>query len=84
MAKALVELMDRLGYSRYGIQGGDWGSTIAREMAYEAPAHVIGLHLNFLNVDPPNPEAIAQMYDSERRRFSYFDREVNSFFFLQS
>ena len=48
MAKALVVLMDRLGYSKYGIQGGDWGSEIARDMAYQAPAHVIGLHLNLL------------------------------------
>ena len=84
MAKALIVLMDRLGYSKYGIQGGDWGSEVARDMAYEAPAHVIGLHLNLLYADPPNPEAIAQMSDSERRRFSYFDREESSFFFLQS
>jgi pimeloyl-ACP methyl ester carboxylesterase len=84
MAKALVVLMDRLGYSRYGIQGGDWGSAIAQEMAYEAPTHVIGLHLNLLYVNPPNPGATAQMSDAERRRFSYFDREESSFFFLQS
>jgi epoxide hydrolase len=84
MAKALVVLMDRLGYSRYGIQGGDWGSEIARDMAYEAPEHVIGLHLNLLSADPPNPEAIAQMSDSERRRFSYFDREESSFFRIQA
>ena len=84
MAKALVVLMDRLGYSKYGIQGGDWGSEIARDMAYEAPAHVIGLHLNLITADPPNPEAIAQMSDSERRRYSYFSREERSFFFLQA
>ena len=84
MAKALIVLMDRLGYSRYGIQGGDWGSVIARDMAYQAPAHVIGLHLNFLPVDPPNPEAITQMSDAERRRFSYFDREESSFYNLQA
>jgi pimeloyl-ACP methyl ester carboxylesterase len=84
MAKAMVVLMDRLGYSRYGIQGGDWGSLIARDMAYQAPAHVIGLHLNLLYADPPNPEAVAQMSDAERRRFSYFDREESSFFRIQS
>ena len=84
MAKALVVLMDRLGYSRYGIQGGDWGSTVAQEMAHEAPPHVIGLHLNLIYVDPPNPAAIALMSDSERKRYSYFDREESSFFFLQS
>jgi len=84
MAKALIVLMDRLGYSKYGIQGGDWGSEIARDIAYEAPAHVIGIHLNLLYADPPNPEAIAQMSDSERRRFSYFDREESSFFRIQA
>jgi epoxide hydrolase len=84
MAKALVVLMDRLGYSTYGIQGGDWGSEVAQDMAYEAPAHVIGLHLNLIFVPPPNQEAVAQMSAAERKRFSYFDREESSFFFLQS
>src|ERR1700733_13770093 len=84
MAKALDVLMDRLGYSKYGIQGGDWGSEIAQDMAYQAPTHVIGLHLNLITADPPNPEAAAQMSDAERRRFSYFDREESSFFFLQA
>jgi pimeloyl-ACP methyl ester carboxylesterase len=84
MAKALVVLMDRLGYAKYGIQGGDWGSLIARDMAYQAPAHVIGLHLNLITADPPNPEAVAQMSDAERKRFSYFDQEESSFFFLQA
>ena len=84
IAKALVVLMDRLGYSKYGIQGGDWGSLIARDMAYQAPARVIGLHLNLLTVDPPNPEAVAQMSDAERKRLSFFDQPASSFFFLQA
>jgi epoxide hydrolase len=84
MAKALVVLMDRLGYSKYGIQGGDWGSEIARDIAYQAPARVIGLHLNLIFVNPPNQEAAAQMSDAERKRYSYFDREESSFFSLQA
>src|SRR5579872_2527374 len=56
MAKALIVLMDRLGYSKYGIQGGDWGSAVAQAMAYQAPSHVIGLHLNLIFVPPPNRE----------------------------
>jgi epoxide hydrolase len=84
MAKALVVLMDRLGYSKYGIQGGDWGSAVAQDMAYQAPAQVIGLHLNLLFMPPPNPEAVAQMSAAERKRYSYFDREESSFFFLQA
>src|ERR1700734_1294048 len=84
MAKALVVLMDRLGYSKYGIQGGDWGSAIAQDMAYQAPTHVIGLHLNLIYVPPPNQEAVAKMSDAERKRYSYFDREESTFFFLQA
>jgi pimeloyl-ACP methyl ester carboxylesterase len=84
MAKAFVALMDRLGYSKYGIQGGDWGSAIAQDMAYQAPTHVIGLHLNLIYMPPPNQEAVAKMSDAERKRYSYFDREESSFFFLQA
>jgi pimeloyl-ACP methyl ester carboxylesterase len=84
MAKALVVLMDRLGYSKYGIQGGDWGSAIAQDMADQAPTHIIGLHLNLIFVPPPNQEAAAKMSDAERKRYSYFDREESSFFFLQT
>jgi pimeloyl-ACP methyl ester carboxylesterase len=84
MAKALIVLMERLGYSRYGIQGGDWGSAIARDMARQAPARVIGLHLNLLYAAPPNREAIAKMSDLEQKRYSWFQREEASFFNLQS
>lgn len=84
MARALIVLMDRLGYSRYGIQGGDWGSAIARDMAHQAPPHVIGLHLNLLAVDPPNQEALKEMSDAERYRFSFFERGEASFFNLQA
>ncbi|HEV2289869.1 MAG TPA: alpha/beta fold hydrolase [Candidatus Acidoferrales bacterium] len=84
MASALIALMDRLGYSRYGVQGGDWGSEIARDIARQAPEHVIGLHLNLLYADPPNQEAVAKMSDFERRRYSYFQSEESSFFNLQS
>lgn len=84
MASALIVLMDRLGYSRYGVQGGDWGSAVAREMARQAPEHVIGLHLNLLYAAPPNQEAIAKMSDFERKRFSYFQSEESSFFNLQA
>ena len=85
MAKAFVVLMERLGYERYGVQGGDWGSTIARQIAQHAPTHVIGLHLNFLPVPPPDDTAVAQMSPSERSRFiDYWEIGRSSFFKLQS
>jgi epoxide hydrolase len=48
IAGAWDELMQRLGYPRYGAQGGDWGSTISRELGLIVPGHLIGVHLNML------------------------------------
>jgi pimeloyl-ACP methyl ester carboxylesterase len=84
MAKAFIVLMNRLGYSRYGIQGGDWGSTIARDMARQEPAQVMGLHLNLLAAPPPDQEAVAKMTERERIRYSYFQTGESSFFNLQA
>jgi epoxide hydrolase len=54
IAKAWVELMSRLGYHRYGTQGGDWGSAISRAVAAAVPDRVAGVHVNYL-VTPPSP-----------------------------
>jgi len=48
VARAWDELMGRLGYRRYGAQGGDWGSAISRELGVIVPGHVAGVHLNML------------------------------------
>lgn len=47
VAAAFATLMDRLGYRRYGVQGGDWGAAIARELGRTRP-EVVGVHLNLL------------------------------------
>jgi pimeloyl-ACP methyl ester carboxylesterase len=41
-----AKLMARLGYQRYGAQGGDWGAIINTQLALADPEHVAGLHLN--------------------------------------
>ncbi|MEU2253142.1 epoxide hydrolase [Nocardia xishanensis] len=46
VARMWVELMDRLGYRRYGVQGGDLGAYVAPEMAMAAPDRVVGVHLD--------------------------------------
>ncbi|WP_231619136.1 epoxide hydrolase family protein [Nonomuraea sp. SBT364] len=48
VAAAFAELMDRLGYTRYGVQGGDFGSLVAPAMGRLAPGHVAGVHVNAL------------------------------------
>ena len=46
IARAWAELMQRLGYTRYVAQGGDWGAPISSAMARQAPAGLLGIHIN--------------------------------------
>lgn len=48
VANAFAVLMERLGYDRYGVQGGDWGAAISRELGRVHPDRVVGVHLNLL------------------------------------
>ena len=54
IARAWAELMKRLGYSRYVAQGGDWGSPVSSAMARQAPAGLLGVHLNLPATLPPD------------------------------
>lgn len=46
IARAWAVLMQRLGYKRYGAQGGDWGNAVTEQMALLKPAGLIGVHTN--------------------------------------
>ena len=59
MAHTLAALMQRLGYARYGVQGGDWGAIINRIHAYRYADRLIGLHSNFVLANPPADQALA-------------------------
>lgn len=52
IARAWGELMRRLGYERYGAQGGDWGSAVTTALGQHDPAHCVGIHLNMVPVGP--------------------------------
>jgi short-subunit dehydrogenase len=54
IARAWAELMGRLGYTRYVSQGGDWGSVISDVMARQAPAGLLGIHVNMPATVPPD------------------------------
>ncbi|MBT2227248.1 epoxide hydrolase family protein [Nonomuraea sp. NEAU-A123] len=70
-AAALVELMSRLGYERYGVQGGDVGAFIAPLMGRLAPERVIGVHVNALVTFPTgDPAVMAALTERERARLS--------------
>jgi pimeloyl-ACP methyl ester carboxylesterase len=54
VASAWDELMRHLGYTRYVAQGGDWGAIISQIMATQAPAGLMGIHVNMPGTTPPS------------------------------
>jgi pimeloyl-ACP methyl ester carboxylesterase len=52
MARAWAVLMQRLGYSRYVAQGGDWGAHVTEQMGVLAPPELLGIHINFASAVP--------------------------------
>jgi epoxide hydrolase len=73
VAKAWTELMARLGYERYGAQGGDWGAFVSPELGRIDPDHVVGVHVNaatfgFIPLGPVDPEELATFTDAEKAR----------------
>ena len=56
IAAAFDALMSRLGYERYGVQGGDWGGIIAAKLGAAYPERVAGIHVNYV-IAPPPPDA---------------------------
>jgi pimeloyl-ACP methyl ester carboxylesterase len=52
IAKAWATLMQRLGYSRWVAQGGDWGAGVTTTLGHIKPAGLAGIHLNWQFVFP--------------------------------
>ena len=74
MADTLTRLMTEvLGYDRFALQGGDWGSFVTSRIAFDHPDRVIGLHLNMLPLrrDPrlADPSQEERVYLDELTRF---------------
>jgi pimeloyl-ACP methyl ester carboxylesterase len=54
IAEAWTALMQRLGYTRFVAQGGDWGNAISEIMALQAPPGLLGIHTNMAATVPPD------------------------------
>ena len=75
--------MKRLGYTRYVAQGGDWGSPVSSAMARQAPAGLLGIHINLPATVPPDVAAVLagggpRRRDSPRRNARHSTRSTRS------
>jgi pimeloyl-ACP methyl ester carboxylesterase len=77
MASAFHELMLRLGYPRYVSQGGDWGAIISELLAVQAPAGLLGIHVNMPGTVPSDVLRHLRNFDpapaelSDREKIAY-------------
>ena len=55
IAAAWEQLMLRLGYDRFGAQGGDWGSMVTLAIGAHHTDHLVGIHTNMPLVIPSTP-----------------------------
>jgi pimeloyl-ACP methyl ester carboxylesterase len=77
MAEVFAKLMPRLGYARYGAQGGDWGSGITRWLAGADGGHCIGGHSNFPSGSRPMEDPMRGVTPKEMERVEQRRRELN-------
>ena len=60
IANAWVELMKRLGYTRFVASGGDWGAMVSDVMAAQAPPELLGIHITWPFMVPPEIDKAIQ------------------------
>lgn len=66
IATAWAQLMDRLGYDRYGAQGGDWGSMITSALGTGMPDNVAGIHVTMPLAQRPPEGEVPPLTEAER------------------
>jgi pimeloyl-ACP methyl ester carboxylesterase len=81
VARTWAVLMQRLGYTKYVAQGGDWGDAVTEQMGVQAPAGLVGIHTNMpgavpaeiqksLDANKPAPESLSA---DEKRAYGQLD-----------
>jgi epoxide hydrolase len=88
IADAFDQLMSRLGYLRYGVQGSGGGGWVAVEMGRQAPERVLGVHVNghvtFPSGDPGEFDGLTEAEQERLARLQHFRDEMMGFNAIQS
>jgi pimeloyl-ACP methyl ester carboxylesterase len=86
IADAWAQLMPRLGYARYGAQGGDWGTSITTSLGQRHPEALVGIHVipplvapdpaTSDNLTPAEQAALADLDDAKRWESGYAEQQA--------
>lgn len=85
VADAWGALMQRLGYTRWVAQGGDWGAGVTNSMALRRPAGLIAIHLNLpIAVPTPFPARPTREEQAAMESLARFNSDGNAYFLMQA
>ena len=74
IARAWSQLMQRLGYTRYAAQGGDWGAAVTMYIGVQDPDHCLGIHMNLVLALPdPTLDDLTQQEKSALEGMKYYN-----------
>jgi pimeloyl-ACP methyl ester carboxylesterase len=76
IAGAWDDLMVRLGYERYGAQGGDWGASVTASMAVLRPERLAGIHVNMPTVGPDR-DTLGDLTPDEQKALDDLSRHTS-------
>ena len=73
-AAAWAVLMERLGFERYGAQGGDWGAMVTTALGEHAKDRVVGVHINMAIAFPSSMDNLTDQEQDALAAFQHYDR----------
>ena len=76
IARAWIVLMERLGYTRYVAQGGDWGNAVTEQMALLKPPELIGIQTNMPATVPADVATALQFGESPPSNLSVDEKHA--------